>query len=147
MGPTDMERFLTFLGLPIPTSFAAETFSKIENLIGDSLLKVARESMKEGLLEEMQAQRNKENMEMALTQEKIGISASYDMGWSKRSSGNRYDSLSGHAFLISCLCRKIISAQVTSKKCSTCAKYNASEDDPPPPHKCTLKKTNVKIKL
>ena len=49
IGPTDMERFLTFLGLPIPMSFAAETFSKIENLLGDSLIRVAKESMKESL--------------------------------------------------------------------------------------------------
>ena len=69
----------------------------------------------------------------------MGISINYDIGWrSMRSSGKRYNSLSGHAFLIGCICRKIIFAQVTSKKCSTYAKY-VSEDDPPPPmHNCIL---------
>ena len=32
--------------------------------------------------------------------EKVGLTVSYDMGWNKCSSGNRYDSLSGHAFII-----------------------------------------------
>jgi len=30
----------------------------------------------------------------------IGHTVSYDMGWSKRSTGKVYDSLSGHGFLI-----------------------------------------------
>ena len=31
---------------------------------------------------------------------KVGITASYDMGWSKRSSGRHFDSMTGHGFLI-----------------------------------------------
>ena len=40
--------------------------------------------------------------------EKIGLTVSYDMGWNKRSSGHRYDSLSGHAFIIDAYTRRII---------------------------------------
>ena len=32
--------------------------------------------------------------------EPVGLTMSFDMGWSKRSSGNTYDSLSGHAFFV-----------------------------------------------
>ena len=31
---------------------------------------------------------------------KFGITASYDMGWSKRSSGRHFDSMTEHGFLI-----------------------------------------------
>ena len=59
------------------------------------------------------------------------------MGWSKRSSGHRYDSISGHAFLVSCICKKVIAAKVTSKKCSVCARLEKDEAFLKP-HRCPL---------
>ena len=32
--------------------------------------------------------------------ESVGITVSYDMAWQKRSSGQKYDSPSGHAFIV-----------------------------------------------
>ena len=42
------------------------------------------------------------------------------MGWNKRSSGHKYDSLSGHAFIIGVYTRRIIDYVVFSKSCSIC---------------------------
>ena len=42
------------------------------------------------------------------------------MGWSKRSSGNRYDSQSGHAILIGQNSRKIIDFALYQKACRIC---------------------------
>ena len=64
------------------------------------------------------------------------ISISFDIGWNKRSSGNRYDSLSGHALIIGCLCNKILNVVVSSKICRQCsvARENGEE---PTEHVCT----------
>ena len=47
----------------------------------------------------------------------VGITVSFDMGWNKRSSGNRYDSLSGHVLMIGCSSKNIVGAIVSSKMC------------------------------
>ena len=47
---------------------------------------------------------------------KLELTLGYDIGWTKRSSGNRYDSLSGHVFLVGCHSKKNLGGQVTSKE-------------------------------
>ena len=42
------------------------------------------------------------------------------MGWNKRSRGNRYDSNSGHAFVIGARSNKIVDLRVLSKTCRVC---------------------------
>lgn len=49
-----------------------------------------------------------------------GIAALVDMGWQKRSSGNRYDSPSGVSLMIGALSKKIIQRHVCCKLCSVC---------------------------
>ena len=44
-----------------------------------------------------------------------------DMGWSKRSSGRRYDSQSGHGVLIGQSSKKIIDFVLYTKSCRICA--------------------------
>ena len=39
--------------------------------------------------------------------ERVKVTVLYDMGWSKRSRGTRYDSKSGHAFTVGALSKKI----------------------------------------
>ena len=71
----------------------------------------------------------------------FGLTVSYDMGWQRRSSGNNYTSLSGHAFLIGGHTRRVIACVVFSKKCSICTKRGqpktssiiASSSSPSPP--------------
>ena len=71
--------------------------------------------MDEGLMLEVQEETGLTKEEFWQSKKMIGLTASYDMGWNKRSSGNRFDSISGHAFLIGCKCRKILAAQIASK--------------------------------
>ena len=65
---------------------------------------------------------------------KVGLRVAYDMGWQKKSSGRRYDSLSGHCFLFGLETKTIVGMKVFSKVCSVCD--NKKRNDPPPPHEC-----------
>ena len=124
IGATDSADFLSFLNFPNMVSFQRKLFFKIENVIGKYLRDVAHRSMQEMLAKEVEAtSKGKgiivDNIEDN-KQNKIGLTVSYDMGWNKRSSGNRYDSMSGHCFYIGCRTKKIISSHVTSRKCKIC---------------------------
>ena len=57
------------------------------------------------------------------------------MGWQKRSSGHKYDSTSGHGFMLGARTKKIIDSQCMSKECRVCTKY-ANDETPPPDHDC-----------
>jgi len=48
------------------------------------------------------------------------IKGNTDMGWQKRSSGRKYDSLSGHEFIVGTETRKPIAMCVKSKFCRVC---------------------------
>jgi len=65
----------------------------------------------------------------------VAITVSFDAGWQKRNSGNKYDSPSGHGFQVGALCRKIVAKKVLSKLCSGCGMVHAS-GDAAPAHKC-----------
>ena len=60
----------------------------------------------------------------------VGITVSFDMGWNKRSSSNRYNSLSGHALMIDCLSKKIVGAIVPSKMCRVCSSAEEHGEEP-----------------
>ena len=49
------------------------------------------------------------------------LTLSYDMGWNKRSSGTKYDSTSGHGFVLGSQTKKILQFKVMSKSCSRCS--------------------------
>ena len=53
---------------------------------------------------------------------KVGIVVSTDMGWQKRSSGNRYDSPSGHILFIGVKTKKVVNFKIFSTNCATCDK-------------------------
>ena len=53
------------------------------------------------------------------------VRASFDMGWQVRSSGNKYGSCSGHAFLIGALSQKRMDSVVYAKKCATCTRHES----------------------
>ena len=59
------------------------------------------------------------------------ISISFDMGWNKRSSGNHYDCLSGHALAISCISKKILNVVVSSKIYRQCSIARENGEEPP----------------
>ena len=51
---------------------------------------------------------------------KVKLTVTYDMGWQKISSGRRYDSSSGHAFIIGARSKGIIRMVLYSKACQNC---------------------------
>ena len=51
---------------------------------------------------------------------KVKLTVSHNMGWQKRSSGRRYDSSSGHAFIIRSRSNVIIRMVLYSKACRKC---------------------------
>ena len=53
------------------------------------------------------------------------------MGWSKRASGNRYDSLSGHALVIGVLTKMMLVAIVSSKLCRVCSLAESDNQELP----------------
>ena len=65
----------------------------------------------------------------------VAITISFDMSWSKRASGNRYDSLSRHALAIGVLSKSILVAIVSSKLCRVCS-LAESDNEEPPNHCC-----------
>ena len=128
LGPADIPTICSFLGLPHLRSFSKRQYYRIESLIGKCLIETAEVSMKEALDKEIIATekyKKKIGKPWQTFLNKIGLTVGYDMGWSKRSSGNRYDSMSGHAFFTGCHTKKIIAAQITSKKCSICTAAEA----------------------
>ena len=63
--------------------------------------------------------------------EQVKLTVSFDRGWNERSSGNRYDSLSGHAFMCGCRSNMIVSTIITTKECRLCSYYEIQGQDPP----------------
>ena len=55
-----------------------------------------------------------------LRKDPIKMSAGLDMGWQKRSSGRKYDSPSGHMFMIGTHTNKVIDYMVMSINCAIC---------------------------
>ena len=133
IGPSDVACLFSFLGLPKLHSFSKKVHQRIELLIGKELRDVADVSMDEAMeLEVSETQKYKKFQDQQWSElvEPLGLTVSYDMGWSKRSSGSTYDSLSGHTFLIGAHSKKIVSTQVTSKVCSTCSAADGKGIEP-----------------
>ena len=51
---------------------------------------------------------------------KVKLTVTYDMGWQNRSSGRRYDSSSGHAFIFGGIKKGIVGMVLYSKACRKC---------------------------
>jgi len=102
IGPSNLSQLLSFLDLPNCKTIDSRFFNNMELAVGSTIRKV-----------------------FAM------ITVSFDMGWNKRSSGNRYDSLSGHALAIGCLSNKILNVVVSSKICRLCSISNENGEEPP----------------
>jgi hypothetical protein len=67
--------------------------------------------------------------------QRVGLAVSFDAGWQKRSSGNAYDSLSGHAVFIGQHTQLVIALAIMSKRCRTCDQARELEGEVPE-HNC-----------
>ena len=136
---SNMSELFSFLGFPNAKTFHKRVFPVRESKIGVSLRKIAKESMEEAKVFEVRMQLESENNDYEewrqIKNEKVKLTVSFDMGWSKRSSGHRYDSLSGHAFMVGCRSDMIVSAIVTAKECRIYS-YNEAQSKEPLPHDC-----------
>lgn len=56
----------------------------------------------------------------AHTVEFVNIIISYDMGWSRRSTGHCYDSLNGYGTIIGLISGKILDYQTRNRRCAKC---------------------------
>ena len=62
--------------------------------------------------------------------EQVKITKLFDMGWNKRNSGNRYDSLSGHTFMVGYYSQIIITGIITVKQCRICSSHDLKGKTP-----------------
>ena len=123
---------LSMLDLPNAKHFQ-RNISRHQALVGEKIQLVCRHEMDLAIEEEIKQTILHEKGEdfykvwkskAAGEREKIGLTVSYDMGWNKRSSGHRYDSLSGHAFIVGAYTRRIIGCVIFSKTCAICTARN-----------------------
>ena len=128
IGGTEMGDILSFLNLPNSHNFV-RTHTRYISFFTDIIKTIVEDEMEEALWEEVEAtivaekgqvyydnwlKERKDNREI------VGLTISYDCGWQKKSSGRKYDSKSGHAFLVGAYTRKIVGCIVFSKNCKQC---------------------------
>ena len=132
---TEAERIILFLILPHVPSVVAHSFHRIETNLGELTHEISQSEINTALEEEITSQLNIEGRIDDLDAWKKKtirplVNVSYDMGWQKRSSGHRYDSMSGHGLIIGEHTQKVLGYTVKIKDCRTCNKYKTAEDIP-----------------
>ena len=132
IGPSNMSQLLLFLNIPSCKSLHGRLFRNIELTVESSLRKIATESMRDAIDEEIRIKLNDDakNKQYLKGNLQVGITVSFDIGWNKRCSGNRYDSLSGHALMIGCLSKNIVGAIASSKMCRVCSSAEEHGEEP-----------------
>ena len=100
IGPSNMSQLLSFRDIPQCKSLHGRFFRHKELIVGSFLQKIAIDSMQDTIDQEMRLTLDdeKEYEQYKQGNLRVGITVSFGMGWNKRSSSNRYDSLSGHAY-------------------------------------------------
>ena len=123
-GSTEAGVLLTFLDLPNSQTFHTKTFTKIMTPIRPEIKKITDLCMQEARDEEIKETIGEELFERYkngdLSSSEVQLVVMYDMGWNKRSSGHKYDSISGHGFLLGGNTRKIMNFRCMSKYCKKC---------------------------
>ena len=118
-------KLLGVLNLP-RKGFDKKTLTKIEAHAGMAKRLVRYLAIEETLQEEIKHTLEKNNQSYSYgcalsdkekNNNKVELTVTYDMGWQKRSSGRRYDSSSGHAFIIGERSKGIIGVVLYSKAC------------------------------
>ena len=160
-GGTEAEKLCGFLGLPNYLSMQRTTFSNVEKQLEDHYESVTKAAVEDSLKMEVRAATEtipdfgfdkwwEAVMNKTFLDQKDypRISITFDGGWQKRSSGRRYDSLSGHAFPCGALCGNPIGIALKSKFCRICARFTALGVSPIPEHaKCTKNHTGSSISM
>jgi hypothetical protein len=144
-GGEDAAAVLGMLNMPGGARMRHTNFIAIEQEIAQVEIEVAHDAIRAGLDEEIKRTVEETMGDMtyeqwrALSDEerpRIGLVASFDTGWQKRSSGNTYDSLSGHAAFYGQRTGLMIALKIMSKKCTTCDRAAKFESEVVPEHNC-----------
>ena len=138
-GGAEAGKLLGLLGLPNSTTFAKRSFGLTERFLGPELLRLADEVVYEkNLTDEVRLvlgdKRDNNGVllfdlwkDKRLTEELWPrVTASGDMGWQGKGSGNSYNSKSGDAIYVGSLTRKPIAWHVMGKGCSACNGWKRS---------------------
>jgi hypothetical protein len=152
-GCTEAARVLGLLGLPNDTTMESRSFTYIEERISPYIHQLTDAILHENLSNEVRLSVDdpvefqhwtKAQLEGALplsARMYPKLSASFDMAWQQRNSGNRYNSASGHALFVGGKTRLPISYILKSKLCCYCRAWSKRHDpaiDPSPPHNCKM---------
>lgn len=138
-GAAESGTLLTFLDMAHANTFHRNTFRRVQNFLRQEIKVVSNGSMKTCREEEISKTVSKEIFEQYKDNKTkpsdIPLTCSYDMGWNKRSSGRKYDSISGHGFVIGTQTKKIINFRCMSKCCIRCTKAEKN-NVPVEAHEC-----------
>ena len=142
-GGTESGRVMGLLDLPNHSSMSKSTFADLESRLAPLIIELTKELLEENLLEEIRLTKDElPGFEEAPWKHAVEtntpfpydnmpvLGCSYDMGWSKRSSGRRYDSHSGHAAIVGVKTRLPISLCVLSKFCHVCNGITPNDNEP-----------------
>ena len=109
--------------------FEKKNFSKIEARAGMAERLVRDLAIEEALQEEIKDTLEGNNQSYSewcaqtdneKNNNKVKLTVTFDLDWQKRSSGRRYDSSRGHAFIIGAWSKGIIGMVLYSKACRKC---------------------------
>jgi hypothetical protein len=121
---------LGLLGLPNDTTMETRSFQNIEDRIAPKIWQLTQDILRENLVAEVKTLLD--DIDFALWEQSIASNApfklpidkypklnvSFDMGWQQRSSGNRYNSPSGHALLVGGNTRKPVALCISRASCA-----------------------------
>jgi hypothetical protein len=118
-----------FLDLPEPQKWRRH-FKVVEKLLSPMMEEIKQNCQEDAAENEVELTLNAtENVvEQTLLQQDLPlyrVRASFDMGWQVRSSGGKYGSTSGHAFLIGALSKKILDSVIYTKRCAICSGHES----------------------
>jgi hypothetical protein len=161
-GGTEAARLLGLLGLPNDTTMHSRSFGIVEERMSPIIQSVTNRILQENLIEEVRltfaAIPNKDPRDFELWKNSLNdnnavlpldkypkVDASYDMAWQQRSSGRKYNSPSGHAFLMGGLSRRPIALDIKCKICNFCTtwKKKHGEQSAVRIHACTINHTGT----
>ena len=133
-GATESETYISFLDLPNGSTFKKKIFSRVQNAMRPEIVKISDLCMDDARHEEIKKTIGenlyKDFLQNKLPPSQVPLTVMYDMGWNKRSSGNKYDSMSGHGFLLGGNTRKIMNYRCMSKACVKCRLAELTKKEP-----------------
>ena len=89
--------------LVLQTPWSSRTCQKLEKCINKVIVKVSTEILDDNRKREVEL-----SPRVGADNDIIDLVCSFDFGWQQRGSGNIYNSLSGHGFLVGARSKKVI---------------------------------------